>query len=101
MSSGCIIASRTRGGMANATARQLFLAGIIGRVDVVHGPRTNTVDLPDRFFTRPYIMVRLRLHHGHAARSPSGRVLEEFELVADSHVQGAGNDRDMFDPGCQ
>src|SRR6476646_9770655 len=76
----------------------LLLDRVVSRIDIVDGPRTNAVYLTDRFLAGPDVVLRLGLHDRHAA-GPHRTGLRGVENTAESHIQGAGDDCDVLDPG--
>src|SRR5262245_45046581 len=87
--------SRTRPGVL-----RLFLRApwIVGRVEVVDGPRPVAVELHHRLPRRP----RVVLHPGRPRAERPGRhglALHGVELVPHAQVEGAGNDGQPLRPG--
>src|SRR3954471_2701029 len=104
-SSGCTAASAAAGERVSVIVTALsslhtrpffrgsFLCWIIGRIDIVDRPRTDAVNLSDRLFVGPHIVVGPWLHERDAAgcQRPGPRGVED---AAKPHMQRARDDGD-------
>src|SRR5215470_4468490 len=88
------VASVFRGG----SRIQLFLCRVIAGIDVIDRPWPDAVNLRDRLFARPHIVVGPRLHDRDTCCFERAG-LRRIEGAANAHMERPRNDGDVLDTG--